>query len=1008
MNKNITNKILLVIILLFFATAIPTYLLFEAQTKKISENLGTKLAIEKIQHNNFFAISKLDREIALVNKMASSSPIVKWLKNENDQKLAKEAFGELESYRKIFVDKSYFLASVNSKSYYYNDAKATFSGKEKQFELSENNPKDQWFFETIKANKELQLNVDSNWKLGVVKVWMNKMVYDENSKPLAVLGTGIDLSQFISEVLASNDDGINSFFVDKDGNIQAHQNIKLIDFSSISKKDDEHKSIYSMFQNEHDVAKLKKQIELLLTQQQNYITTNLKIGNSNKLIVLSKIKNIDWIIISIVDFEKLIDDSFFDNLVMVMFVAFILFVVFIVFSLNKLVLNPIRKLHRIVDKVMNGDFNVEFKITTTDELGKLCEHFRQMIDKIKEQTIWLEMQVQERTKELELANKELKIFIDDFDKNVIVSRSNKEGVITYASKAFEKISGYSQGELLGKSHNIFRHNDTPKSVYKDMWNELLHGNIWKGEMLNKSKFGESYWLNTVIEPFFDLDGNHIGFRSISQNITDKKQIEILSEKVQNLFDNADEGFLSFGIDLIVENGYSKECFNIFDRNIVGENIIDLLFSSNESQAKFAQEAFGNVFEMTDLNSQELILSLLPSEVKIEQKTVNLKFKIISRGKCMLILSDVTQKIVLEEEIRQQLQLQKMIVAIVSNKNEFIEIKTNFLDFVKKSELNFVEEYSLGICSDVAFFLRELHTYKGLFSQKECAATANKIHDLESSIKDLSNKQELDSKAISKLFKDSDLIKVLETEIDSIYQKTGFKISLNEVFVEISYSELELVIGDLSSLLQKLDKLDAKIIQNILEKIESLREISLFETLINYSEFGQKIANQLGKELKPFHITGSKELTLPNKFNPFLKSLINLFKNSIDHGIEDLPTRFEKNKDLDGFVFCNFEIVDNKLYLIIGDDGKGLDINEIVAKALEKRLVSEDEILSMDDNQKMNLIFHENFSTKNDVSMISGRGIGLNSILEETKLLGGKIEIENHQNQGLTFKFILPL
>ena len=175
----------------------------------------------------------------------------------------------------------------------------------------------------------------------------------------------------------------------------------------------------------------------------------MKFGNSNKLIVLSKIKNIDWIIISIVDFEKLIDDSFFDNLVMVMFVAFILFVVFIVFSLNKLVLNPIRKLHKIVDKVMNGDFNVEFKITTTDELGKLCEHFRQMIDKIKEQTIWLEMQVQERTKELELANKELKIFIDDFDKNVIVSRSNKEGVITYASKAFEKISGYSQGELLG-------------------------------------------------------------------------------------------------------------------------------------------------------------------------------------------------------------------------------------------------------------------------------------------------------------------------------------------------------------------------------------------------------------------------------------------------------------------------------------------------------------------------------------------------------------------------------
>lgn len=966
MNKNITFKIVIMIAFLFFATALPTYFIFETETKKISENLGTKLAIEKIQHNNFHAISKLNREIALVDKMAHSALIVKWLKDENNQNAKKDAFVEIESFRKIFADKSYFLASKNSKSYYYNDANATYTNKEKLFELSEKNPKDQWFFETLKAGKELQLNVDSNWKLGVVKVWLNQIVFDEHGESLGILGTGIDLSSFISEVLASNDDGINSFFIDKSGNIQAHKDIKMIDFSTISKKESDHKNIYSIFKNENDINVFEQKIQELLDGKQIYLTTKLKIDGSVKLVVLSKIENIDWIIVSVVEFDKLVSDDYFDNLIIVALCAFCIFVFFTVLNLNKLVLKPIRKLDNIVDKVMHGNYNIEFKITTTDEIGRLCEHFREMTDKIKQQTHWLEDQVEKRTSELNLANKELKIFINDFDKNVIFSRIDKSGIINYASKAFQKISGYNEAKLLGKSHNVVGHPEMSRAFFEDMWEKLISGNVWQGEIKNKNKNGDVYWLETTIEPFHSLSGEHIGYRAISQNITVKKQIQDLSEKVQNLLDNAEEGFLSFSKDLIVESGYSKECRKIFAQEIEGCKITDLVFGQNYENFDLAQSVFEKVFDIEDSDTQEVILSLLPTVENIFDKTISMKFKMISKNKCMLIISDITEKIILEQEIREQQEIQKMIVAMVSNKNEFLEIKSEFLEFNK----NYKQKLTVNgdVKHNLTYLLREFHTFKGLFSQKECIKTVNAIHNLETKIKDLLEIEAVSLDEVFTLIDGSNLGLVLEEEIERIFKKTGLKISMNDFGCEIS----------------------------------------LYEILLNYSGYAKKIAMELEKEINSFQIFGDEKLLISDKFKPFVKSLVNVFKNSIDHAIETPQERFEKSKELFGTITCKFEIDGNKLILEISDDGKGIDLDELIKKAIQKGIVSQKEADGLSQKEKLDLIFCDNLSTKDEITLISGRGIGLSAVKQEVDLLGGNIQLENKKDEGLTFRFLLPL
>ncbi len=145
--------------------------------------------------------------------------------------------------------------------------------------------------------------------------------------------------------------------------------------------------------------------------------------------------------------------------------------------------------------------------------------------KIKENKEELKAQIKLRTNELQNS-------IDIIDKNVIYSRTDLKGIITYASKAFCTISGYSNDELIGKPHNIVRHLDMPKSAFKDLWETIEKGKEWVGEVKNLKKNGDFYWVEAHISPEYDLQGNRIGYAAIRHNITDKKTLEKLNTNLE--------------------------------------------------------------------------------------------------------------------------------------------------------------------------------------------------------------------------------------------------------------------------------------------------------------------------------------------------------------------------------------------------------------------------------------------------------------------------------------------
>ena len=132
----------------------------------------------------------------------------------------------------------------------------------------------------------------------------------------------------------------------------------------------------------------------------------------------------------------------------------------------------------------------------------------------------------------------LKQYKDIVDDNLIVSKTDINGRITYVNKKFEDISGFKKEELLGKSHNIIRHKDVPDEVFKDVWNTILNKKTWKGLIKNRKKNGETYYVESVVKPILDRDGNIVEFIALRKDVTNYISAEKLIEDKLQLLNSA--------------------------------------------------------------------------------------------------------------------------------------------------------------------------------------------------------------------------------------------------------------------------------------------------------------------------------------------------------------------------------------------------------------------------------------------------------------------------------------
>ncbi|MBF0101530.1 MAG: response regulator [Desulfobacterales bacterium] len=495
--------------------------------------------------------------------------------------------------------------------------------------------------------------------------------------------------------------------------------------------------------------------------------------------------------------------------------------------------------------------------------------------------------------------------------------------------------------------------------------------------------------------------NHL---QLSQTL---KEVQITSAKIRNLMDNAGQGFLSFKLDMIVDNDYSQECLHIFDADIKGAWFPKLIDGNDPEQQNFIAKTIIEIFSSEDLK-REVLLSLLPAECLIKQKCIQIQYKIIQdvvsheNHKMMVVLTDISDKRRLENQMEQERKILRMVAKALTEFNDLLRLINKFKTFCG-IELFEILEHNKPIDDRVFEIFRKVHTFKGLFSQFEMASIVNRLHDLETAISKL--RQESHPDVIGQLkgvLTQTNLIESIENDISTLISFFGQDAFNYKRVVKVDESKLKEIEEELRNYLCPEQN------TALLSKIQRLRYESVKTMLKKYLDYIDQLAERNEKKICQFDIEGEDVLVDPDFLGDFIDSLIHVFRNCIDHGIETEEERVEYDKDEIGHITCRTDCIEDELTIFISDDGRGIDVNKLRERAVQLSIYSKDTVKTIPDNEIIDLIFIEELSSRSSVTEISGRGIGLSAVKHSLQKINGTVSIETAINKGTSFYFRVPL
>ncbi|WP_415062243.1 chemotaxis protein CheA [Bdellovibrio sp.] len=199
----------------------------------------------------------------------------------------------------------------------------------------------------------------------------------------------------------------------------------------------------------------------------------------------------------------------------------------------------------------------------------------------------------------------------------------------------------------------------------------------------------------------------------------------------------------------------------------------------------------------------------------------------------------------------------------------------------------------------------------------------------------------------------------------------------------------------------------KICDQFQGQVQSVRKEKVSECFQGLQVLVRQASTELNKSVQ-LEILGEELLIDKGLGKDLYEALVHVARNSIDHGIEDQFERALQGKSSIGSLSLEVVEKNNTVFATYKDDGKGLDKERILQKAIKSALVTEQEASSLSDDEIYRFIFQAGFSTKDKVTTISGRGVGMDIVLATVEKYHGKIVIENNPGQGLCLRMEIPI
>ena len=237
-------------------------------------------------------------------------------------------------------------------------------------------------------------------------------------------------------------------------------------------------------------------------------------------------------------------------------------------------------------------------------------------------------------------------------------------------------------------------------------------------------------------------------------------------------------------------------------------------------------------------------------------------------------------------------------------------------------------------------------------------------------------------------------------LDSLFNIAGEIIILRNridtIASEMQHKELKSTLAEMNRLIGELQ-----------DKVSIARMVPVAEIFEKFPRMVRDLARERRKEID-FVLEGN-EIELDKAILDAIgEPILHLLRNSVDHGIE-LPVDREKTgKEARGRVRLAAKRAENHILIEVEDDGQGIDITRIKRAAIKKGLIKPEEVDVLPDTSIMNVLYHPSFSTAEEVTGISGRGVGLYVVKTATKELGGTVEMTTQMGKGTGFTLKLPM
>lgn len=400
--SSLRYRVLILVLLGFAAVAIPAYAAFNWIVASTVVQLGTLFAEKQVLYDRYRGLEALMREVSLAEALAGSQSIRDWANDEADPDLKRRGIAELEHFRRSFADRSYFFVIGASGNYYFNDAANSYADNQFRYTVRSDNPRDAWYFSTVELGEGCHLNVDNDAHLRVTKVWMN-CVIREGRRVLGILGTGIDLTSFIQEVVNVPQAGVTSMFVDRQGAVQAHRDQDLVDLRSLTADMSAKRTVYSMIDTSADRAALQGLMDEVAAGEAVAKSRFMTVSGRQMLVGVGYLDRLGWFNVTLMDIDAIIDKRLFLPIGLLLAAVMGLTTAVMVLVFKRQVLDRLKRLESVVHSARQGDYGPALSMgdERQDEVGRLSAAFTEMAVSVAEHTQLLEARVRERTEALE-------------------------------------------------------------------------------------------------------------------------------------------------------------------------------------------------------------------------------------------------------------------------------------------------------------------------------------------------------------------------------------------------------------------------------------------------------------------------------------------------------------------------------------------------------------------------------------------------------------------------------